>query len=125
MKRLPEPNPPATVGRVVMARVARLAEESGRVPFSAAASAQVPKHRRVGRRSDVPAWVAAFAGLAVVFVSWFAGALETRSWLDFILSETGAWSLVKTLPDVGPLLALVLGLLLYLAGLLMPVRSRR
>jgi hypothetical protein len=125
LNRLPEPEPPATLVGTVMARVSRLADE--RTPASVASPAWKRRSRdgRVGSWNDLPAWVAALAGLAIVFVSWINGGLEPNSLLDLISLQAGSPNVVGMPPNGLAVLGLALGLLLYLAGLFAPVRKRQ
>jgi len=108
-----------------MARVSRLADE--RTPASVASLAWKRRSRdgRVGSWNDLPAWVAALAGLAIVFVSWINGGLEPNSLLDLISLQAGSPNVVGMPPNGLAVLGLALGLLLYLAGLFAPVRKRQ
>jgi len=125
LTRLPEPEPPAALVKTVMARVSRLDEE--RPPASLASPAPMGSSRegRVGGWKDVPACVAALAGLALVVVSWIDGRLEADSWVDLVSLQVNAPTLVRMPPDGSTLLGLALGLLLYVVGLFAPLRSRQ
>jgi hypothetical protein len=121
LARLPEPMPPATLAATVMARVA---EE--RAPSSLASRA--PRDNSANGRArrswtGLPAWAAAFAGLAIVFVSWIGGQLEAGSSLALISSQIGVPSPGSMPPNGSAVFGLALGLLLYLAGLFAPLRK--
>ena len=125
LTRLPEPVPPATLVGTVMARVSRLAEERTPASLASAASMGSSREERVRSWNDLPAWVAALAGLAIVFVSWIDGRLEAGSLLDLMSSQIGAPNLVRMPLNGSALLGLVLGRLLHLAGLFAPLRNRQ
>jgi hypothetical protein len=125
LTRLPEPKAPATLVATVMARVSRLDDARPAAIFAAAPPKRRSPAARAGHWKDVPAWVTALAGLAIVFVSWTAGRLEPSSWLGFVPSQIGTLNPVR-LPPGGPAaLGLGVGMLLYLAGLFAPLRKRQ
>jgi len=119
LSRLPEPVPPATLARTIMARVARVAEEQART----AAGHSISREEPVGRWNDVVGYVAALAGVAVVLTSWAAGRLQGRWWLEFVSSQIGASDLAPAVPNGIAVLGLTLGLLLFAAGLLAPLHD--
>lgn len=115
MTHLREPAPPPTLKATVMARIAR---EADREPADAAAEAASAKRRR-----ERPMWLWTFAGLVVVLCAsayaWLEGGL-----LPDLISPRMAGGLAS-IPTQGPAaLILALGLLVYMAGLLAPLRSR-
>lgn len=124
LTRLPEPVPPATLVTTVMARVSRLAEG----PASASLAYRAPKgnsrEERVRGLIDLAAWVAALAGLAIVFVSWINARQEAGSLLDLMSSRIGPPNLLSMSPNGPAALGLALGLLLYVAGLFSPLHNR-
>ena len=115
LSRLPEPAPPATLRATVMARIEREAAQ-----HSPRAEASAPV--RQGR--DRPAWLWTVVGAAVVLGVLVAGWVETGALPGVTLARTGFGSPL-VMPGVGPAsMILGAGLLLYLAGLLAPLRSR-
>lgn len=124
LTRLPEPAPPATLATTVMARVSRLSEGPASGSLAARASVRNVGSERAHRPSDLPAWVAALAGLAIVFVSWFGGMNETDLASGLVSSRFGSPDLLQVSLHGAAAVGLVLGLLLYLAGLFAPLRHR-
>ncbi len=125
MTRLPEPVPPATLVTTVMARVSRLAEQPAPASLASRASVGTARHERARRSSDLPAWVAGLAGLAIVFVSWIGSLNEADLAAGLISSRIGPPDLLHVSLNGSAALGLALGLLLYLAGLFAPYRLGR
>jgi hypothetical protein len=124
LTRLPEPVTPATLAATVMARVTRLDAARPPAPLATPLPAAASREVRASPWKDVPAWVAALAGVALVFVSWTAGRLEAASWIGLVSSQVVTPSPVR-LPPNGPVtVGLAVGVLLYLAGLFAPLRGR-
>ncbi len=124
LMRLQEPAPPASLSRIVMARVARLAEQ--RRPAFTTAPATL-RERRLASWREAPAWATVLAGLAIVFVSWIDvfvswidGRLEVSS-LRGLVSQVATPSVTSRGPNAFALLAFGVGLLLYVAGLFAPL----
>jgi len=119
MRRVGEPRPPAHLRPQVMARVSSAAE-AGR-PARVSAPLQ---HR--GRRRASPhflAWLGALAGIAVSAAWWLRQPAEFARWTSGRGLPLVARDLVEVAhPHTAALLAL--GLLLYLAGLFAPLRSK-
>lgn len=114
MSRLPEPAPPAALMATVMARIERETAQ-----YSPGAEASAPA--RHGR--DRPAWLWTLVGAAVVLGVSAAGWLETGALPGVTLARTG-FAKPLAMPGVGPAsMILGAGLLLYLVGLLAPLRS--
>ena len=124
LTRLPEPVPPVTLAATVMARVLRLAEEPAPASLTARAPVGNAGGERARRWNDLPAWVAALAGLAIVFVSWISGLSEADLATGLISSRIGPPGLFHVSLNGSAALGLALGLLLYLAGLFAPLRNR-
>lgn len=114
MTQLQEPAPPTTLKATVMARIAR---EADREQPDAAAQAV-----RLRRRRESPAWLWTLAGLVVVLGVTAYGWFEAGALPDVTSPRTaGGLSLI---PTEGPLALIVgLGLLVYMAGLIAPLRS--
>jgi len=111
-----------------MARVSRLAEERSPAAIASPAPMESARGQRaevVRDWSDVPSWVAATAGLAIVFVSWVGGRLQPGSALDLASTQLGATDILKMAPNGSAALGLAMGLLLYLTGLFAPLRHRQ
>lgn len=116
MSRLPEPAPPATLMATVMARIEREAAQ-----YSPGAEASAPARQR----RDRPAWLWTLVGAAVVLGVSAAGWLETGALPGVTLARTG-FGRPLAMPGAGPAsMILGAGLLLYLVGLLAPLRSWR
>jgi hypothetical protein len=114
--RLADPAPPATLSATVMARIAREADRRG-----APAVAEAVPARSHG---DWPAWLWTLTGLAMVFCASAWRWLVTGALPDLTSPRIGRDSLALA-PIEGPaVLFLGFGLLLYLAGLFAPLRSR-
>ncbi|MCX6545861.1 MAG: hypothetical protein NTV05_15790 [Acidobacteria bacterium] len=124
LTHLPEPVPPATLVTTVMARVSLLDEEPASASLAYRASKENSREGGVRDLNDLPVWVAAFAGLAIVVVSWITGGQEAGSLLDLMSSRIGPPNLLRMSPNGSAVLWLALGLLLYLAGLFSPLRDR-
>lgn len=120
---LPEPEPPPSFSRTVMARVSRAAEarRPARLPGD-----PLPSSRKgsVGRARELAPGVGAIAGVAVAITSWAHGLLETRAALDLVPSLPWLSIPVKMPLGRSATLALALGLLLYVAGLFAPLHNR-
>jgi len=106
MKTLPEPAAPPSLRATVMARIAREADRPQTVP--------VVRERRH--------WLLVAAGLGVVIgataYEWFASGVAP----DFTSPRIG--SALAVMPANGPIaLAIGIGLLIYVAGLMGPLRS--
>ena len=114
MKQLDEPAPPASLRANVMAQIAR--DVDRRRVATADGTARAPR-----RESAV--WLRMLAGLAVVLSANVYAWLEAGSLSDFIAPRIGPASRAL-IPMEGPAaLVMGLGLLIYLAGLLAPLRD--
>ena len=114
MKHLDEPAPPASLRANVMARIAR--DVDRRHSATADGAARVPR-----RESSV--WLRMLAGLAVVLSANVYAWLDAGSLSTFIAPRIGPAS-PALIPMEGPAaLVMGLGLLIYLAGLLAPLRD--
>lgn len=113
---LSDPELPASFKATVMARIERDADRQSAVAAEEAASAP--------RQHDLPAWLWTFAGLVVVVCASAYGWLEMGSAPDFTSPRIGQ-RLVLIPADGSTALAVALGLLAYMAGLLAPLRSGR
>ncbi len=125
LTHMPEPMPPATLARNVMARVSRLADERRPAPGSSPAARETARgaHRRGWQ--DVPAFVAALAGLSTVFAAWIDGRFETGWWWTFVSSYIRATDLARPPLNGLALVGLAAGLVIYAAGLFAPLRGER
>lgn len=95
------PAAPDTLRRSVMARVSRVAD------------APAPRPRRAPVARDLSAWTLVLAGFVVVIASWVAGARPAETW--------PALELVSADPaQVG----LIVGVLIFAAGVFAPLRRR-
>ncbi len=111
MSRCPDPDPPATLTAVVMARIERDVDQK-------ADTSVVPVRRR-----ESPAWVWTLAGVAMVCGVSIYGWYATGSMPDVASSRIGLGR-EALMPTKGPgAVLLALGLLLYVVGLLAPLRS--
>jgi hypothetical protein len=107
LSTLPEPTPPSSMTSSVMARIAREAD--------AAVAVEDPRER--------PTWVWSVVGLAVVMAAMVYGWATGAALPDLLGSKVGGR--LALLPMGGPLSAVMaVGLLVYLAGLFAPLRSR-
>jgi predicted phage tail protein len=114
LKALPEPAPPLTMTATVMARIAREADR--RVEDQVT----VP----VRRGADVAAWLYSVTGAALVVVVFAYGWVTSGAMPDLTSARIGLGR-PSMMPALGPFSALLgLGLLIYLAGLFSPLRSR-
>ena len=109
LRRLPEPAAPTTLAAGVMARVTRMSESTDAPALRAAVGSST---------RDLWAGVLVLAGVAVVGIAWISGGSE----LAPVFDPTSPPSDLLNVPSVG--LWLTAGVLLYLAGLLAPVRRR-
>lgn len=114
MTRLPDPALPASFRATVMARIER---DIDRQSTAAAEDAALALRQR-----DLPAWLWTLAGLVVVVCASAYGWFEMGSTPDFTSPRIGQ-RLVLIPADGSTALAIGLGLLLYMAGLLAPLRS--
>jgi len=114
LTQLPEPTMPEGLAAGVTARIARI--ESDLV--------QAPPVTAADTRRDRLAWTTALAGLAVSLGAQLYGFAIGETTLDLMSLRTvgmdGAAGMLPTSPAVG---VMVVGLLLYLAGLFAPARS--
>jgi hypothetical protein len=107
LSTLPEPVAPSSMTASVMARIAREAD--------AAVAVERPRER--------PTWVWSVVGLAVVMAAAIYGWINGIGLPDLLGSKVGGR--LALLPMGGPLTAVMtVGLLIYLAGLFAPLRSR-
>ncbi len=111
LNTLPDPLPPSTLARTVMARVSCIEERQ---------PARAIQPAREARR-----WVPALTGVVVVVVAWMAGQLAPRSLFELVRSQLREPNLATALPLLLALIALATGLFVYVAGLFAPVRDRR
>jgi hypothetical protein len=110
LTQLQEPVPPPTFKTTVMARIAR---EADRQPVDAAASAR--------RWHEGPAWLWTAAGLVIVLCASAYGWIEAGTLPDFTSPRTAGG--LSFIPMEGPSTLVVgAGLLLYMAGLVAPLR---
>jgi hypothetical protein len=113
---LAEPVPPAALKTTVMARIAR---ETGRPSPSAPEVVAGPRRWR-----DLPAWLWLMAGIAAVAGVGFYERIQAALSQEW---EGVSVPLATRLPmpeDRATAVVLALGLLVYLAGLLAPLRRR-
>ena len=117
LTRLPEPTPPVSLQATVMARIARDADDGPAVRRSRVAATRALRDRLV--------WVSVLAGLAVVLCGSAYGWLVDGKWLDLTSPRIGPGgpSLTTLTGPAGLLLGL--GLLIFVAGLLAPLRDDR
>ncbi len=119
LSRQPEPSPPAGLSAAIMARTARLDEES---PPASRDQSRIPVAEA---RSDRLSWAAALAGVAVGLGAHAYGLLSGEPILDLTSSRIG-WGtngLIEML-DAGPsVIVLAAGLILYLAGVFGPIHG--
>jgi len=107
LQKLPEPPAPSSMTSTVMARIAREAD--------LAVVVDAPRER--------PTWIWSLVGLAVVVAAAVYGWANGIGLPDLVGSKVG--SRPTLLPMGGPLTAVMaVGLLVYLAGLFAPLRSR-
>jgi len=107
LSTLPEPVAPPSMTASVMARIAREAD--------AAVAVERPRER--------PTWLWSVVGLTVVVAAMVYGWATGAALPDLLGSKVGGR--LALLPMGGPLTALMAGgLLVYLAGLFAPLRSR-
>jgi len=107
LSALPEPVAPSSMTATVMARIAREAD--------LAIAVEVPRER--------PTWIWSVVGLAVVVGAAVYGWANGIGLPDLLGSKVGGR--LALLPMDGPLTAVMtVGLLIYLAGLFAPLRSR-
>jgi hypothetical protein len=107
LSTLPEPVAPSSMTASVMARIAREAD--------AAVAVEHPRER--------PTWVWSVVGLTVVVAAAIYGWINGIGLPDLLGSKVGGRPAL--LPMGGPLTAVMtVGLLIYLAGLFAPLRSR-
>lgn len=114
MTRLPDPTLPASFKATVMARIERDVDLQNAAAADDAAAAP--------RQHDLPGWLWTLAGLVAVVSASAYGWIETGSMPDFASPRIGQ-RLVLIPADASTALAIGLGLLLYMAGLLAPLRS--
>lgn len=106
MQHLREPMPPASLRATVMARIARDADRPHVAPL--------PREQ--------PRWLLAIVGLAVVLGAVAYGWFETGVLPDVLSPRIG--DRLALVPAQGSMALLVgLGLLIYMAGLVGPLRS--
>lgn len=110
LTRLSEPPAPATLAANVMARIARESEFS-KVDRVSRASAS----RRAG-------WAWAAAGVAIVLGLTVQGFADAASHLEVFMPRTGFGAPVLRSRIPNHAVLLVLGVLLFLAGLFAPLR---
>ncbi|HXT68191.1 MAG TPA: hypothetical protein VN700_00435 [Vicinamibacterales bacterium] len=109
---LPEPSAPTSIERVVMARIARMADAPPRVQA-------VPD--RKAQWLDVPAWAASVAGLAIFIGSWIAGHVESGLLVAVQVSpQTAAAALVHPPATLTAMLGITVGSILFVGGLFLP-----
>lgn len=107
LSTLPEPVVPSSMTATVMARIAREAD--------LAVAVEHPRER--------PTWLWSLVGLTVVMGAAVYGWMNGVGLPDLLGSKVG--SRLALLPMGGPLTALMaVGVLVYLAGLFAPLRSR-
>lgn len=108
---LPEPPVPEGFAATVMARIARETEPEVVVPV-------------VARRAAMPAYLWALVGVALVVGAGFYGWYDTGALPNLTSARVGLGR-AAALPLQGPALVLCgVGLLVYLAGLLAPLRHK-
>jgi len=114
LKALHEPEAPPTMTATVMARIAR---EAGR---RSEEQVTVP----VRRRAEMAGWLYICAGAALVVLVFGFGWLSSGVMPNFMSARIGLGR-TSLMPALGPWSAvLVIGLLVYLAGLFSPLRAR-
>ena len=115
LRELPEPAPPSTMTATIMARVQREAERKAEAQVVATVKTSV----------DLRMWLATFAGIALVVVLFISGWQSLGTVPDFTSPRIGSGR-AMLVPIQGPTMLLMgLGLLIYLAGLFAPLRTRR
>jgi hypothetical protein len=114
MTQLAEPAAPATLKATVMARIAR---EADREPRPAVREPAGTPHRR-----ELPLWLLSFAGLAIVLGASAYGALQAGVPPDVTSPRSLGGQVWLPLQEPAAL-AVGLGLLVYVAGLLAPLRA--
>ena len=110
--RQPEPAAPEGLAATILARTARLDDETAPAPRDRS------REPVATARSDRLSWAAALAGIAIGVGAEIYGVLSGTSHLDLTSSRIGqgATGLIEIL-DAGPsVIVLAAGLLLYLAG---------
>jgi len=114
LSQLPEPMPPSTLTATVMARVEREAE------LRADPMIAVPARRA----RELQTWLWSFAGIALVMFVFVNGWLSAASLPDVTGSRIGLNRAPLMPIETSVSLLLALGLLIYVAGLFAPLRSR-
>jgi hypothetical protein len=124
LTHLPEPEPPVTFSRSVMARVSRSAKEQRWARPVRVSPTSGSRSLLVGRALELAFRVAAIGGFAIVTISWTYGMLVNGAGLQLVPSAP--WlSTPLRMPPGGPgTIGLALGLLLFVAGLFAPLRQR-
>jgi hypothetical protein len=113
LTRLPDPAPPASFRAIVMARIERDVDRQRASEREATTPAR--------RRYDRPVWLWTLAGLAIVLGASAYGLLAGGSLPDLTSPRIGRAPLM--MPMEGPALIVGLGLVVYMAGLLAPLRG--
>ena len=114
MKQLHEPTPPPSLQATVLARVAREADRQSETAADAPASAP--------RQPNRPVWLWTLAGFVIVLGASVYGWVEAGSLPDVTSPRIGGS--LALIPMEGPTaLAIGLGLLIYMAGLVAPLRT--
>jgi hypothetical protein len=121
LEQLQDPAAPADVERVVMARIARLAESGHRPVVNVR---QPERQRRMTSRLDAPAWAASIVGLVLFFASWIGGHLSAGA-LDRLLASPATSTFVLERMPTGStaILGLTLGMGLFVGGLFARLRE--
>ena len=107
--QLPEPSAPSSIERVVMARIAQMAD----APVRPAREAE----RRV-QRNDAPAWAATIAGVALFVLSWVGGYLSLGIQVLAQVAPIEAFTAFDRMPQsIYAFAGLALGAILFVTGL--------
>lgn len=124
LTRLPEPDPPATFSRTVMARVARAAEERNPAWQAPALAARHRRKELVGTWTERVSRAIFIAGVAIVFASWTYGIVAGGPGLNLV--PLWPWLPAPMKMPLGGAAGagLALGLLLYVTGLFAPLRNK-